>query len=78
MPLELITSYLTNRAQFVSIEGGVSFHQLISIGVPQGSILGPVLFLLYINDLSHLLSLAFSILFADDTTLTFVAIPKNN
>ena len=47
----LLTSYLTNRFQFVKMEGECSTMKLINCGVPQGSILGPFLFLVYINDL---------------------------
>jgi hypothetical protein len=61
--------YLTNRKQFVFLEGKSSSLLDILIGVPQGSILGPLLFLLYINDLPMCSDLM-SILFADDTTLS--------
>ncbi len=61
-------SYLSNRQQFVEVEGTRSSLQNIILGVPQGSILGPLLFLIYINDLP-LSSNFLSLLFADNTTL---------
>ena len=60
--------YLTNRKQFVNINGCNSFLLSVLLGVPQGSILGPLLFLIYINDLP-LCSELLALLFADDTTL---------
>ena len=61
-------SYLTGRYQFVSIEGVRSQMAHIKIGVPQGSILGPLLYLVYVNDIGN--SCSGSILsFADDATL---------
>ena len=64
----LISSYLRNRKQFVCINNEFSTFKSIELGVPQGSILGPLLFLVYINDL--LLSLNSVLkLFADDTAL---------
>ena len=68
MELEWFRNYLTNRKQYVVINGICSSPNILKIGVPQGSILGPLLFLLYINDLP-ICSELFTLLFADDTTL---------
>jgi hypothetical protein len=70
-------SYLSHRYQFVSSSSNASSSLLsITSGVPQGSILGPVLFLVYINDLSKISNKTRFILFADDTTCLFTS-PKN-
>ena len=66
----IFRSYLSNRKQFVSINGVDSSHKTINIGVPQGSILGPLLFLIYIKDMP-IDNGFFTLLFADDTTLEF-------
>ena len=66
------TSYLENRSQFVEINSHRSANTCdIVHGVPQGSILGPLLFNLYINDFWNCLSFGEAIMFADDTTLVF-------
>jgi hypothetical protein len=67
--LHWFRDYLSNRKQFVFLDGKSSSLLDILIGVPQGSILGPLLFLLYINDLPLCTELML-ILFADDTTLS--------
>ena len=64
-----IKSYLKNRKQFVSVNNCESQLMNISCGVPQGSILGPKLFILYINDMCNVTQIFEYILFADDTNL---------
>ena len=64
-------SYLSNRKLFVLLEGVFSEEGLLTCGVPQGSILGPLLFLIYINDLPQALSETASNLYADDTCIYY-------
>ena len=66
---DLLSNYLFNRKQFVQIDNTISSMQNINCGVPQGSILGPLLFLIYINNLQNCSDFLYAILFADDTTL---------
>ncbi len=66
-------SYLSNRVQFVSIEDKTSSAKRIKHGVPQGSILGPLLFILYINDLPNISEKVRFILYADDANIIITA-----
>jgi len=63
-------SYLTKRMQYVNIDWCHSTQKQVKLGVPQGSILGPVLFLIFINDLSKVLALSEADIYADDTTIS--------
>ena len=68
----LIASYLSNRFQYVSVLDEDSEKLPVIYGVPQGSCLGPLLFIIYINDISRTTDLGKFVLFADDTNI-FVA-----
>jgi retron-type reverse transcriptase len=65
---KLLSSYLNNRKQYVCISGSISNKVDIEFGVPQGSVLGPLLFILYVNDIQNALNTS-PRLFADDTCL---------
>ena len=67
----LISSYLSNCSQRVRINKILSYKGYISSGVPQGSILGPLFFLIYINDLPDVFKFSSPTLFADDLKLLY-------
>lgn len=68
---KMLQSYLTNRYQIVKIDNIQSSAETIIYGVPQGSILGPLLFLIYVNDIGELGICADISLYADDTCLFY-------
>ena len=68
--LKWFESYLTNRTQVCSVNGQTSSSKKIVCGIPQGSILGPLLFLLYINDMTDCLEKTTPYLYADDTEIS--------
>ena len=69
--LNWFKSYLTNRQQKTSINDTLSSSLPVSVGVPQGSILGPLLFIIYINDMPSIVKHCKVILYADDTLLYY-------
>ena len=69
--LDLMRSYLTNRKQYVVFNGCQSDYSEIYTGVPQGSILGPLFFSIYINDLINVSNRLNVLMYADDTTMYF-------
>lgn len=73
--LEWFKSYLTGRSQTVVVDGSLSEPLPVNIGVPQGSILGPLLFLLFLNDLPTVAESCDTNMFADDTEIDSAAKP---
>ena len=76
--LNLFASYLDNRSQSVKVGNEISEIKSINIGLPQGSVLAPYLFLIYVNDVSSISNLFSTVLFADDTNLIFQDKNLNN
>ena len=70
-PLKWFESYLSNRKQYVFYNGVSSDIETITCGVPQGSVLGPLLFLIYVNDLPNISEKLDFFLFADDTNIYY-------
>ena len=74
--IELLTSYLHNRKQYVSVNGYTSKHFFALSGVPQGSNLGPLLFFMFINSLTEIIKTSKYLLFADDLKI-YIRIESN-
>ena len=68
--LQWFSNYLSDRSQSTVFESKTSEPKSVTMGVPQGSVLGPILFLLFINDLPNVSKLFYTLLFADDATLS--------
>ncbi len=69
LALKLMESYLNNRQQYVQIDDVASEYCTVTTGVPQGSVLGPLLFIIYMNDIENVSKIFDFVLYADDTSL---------
>ena len=66
-----IKDYLSNRQQYLALQDVYSLSLSVTCGVPQGSVLGPLLFLIYVNDIGNVLPTKTVKLFADDTNILY-------
>ena len=66
-------SYLTNRTQFCILNGNKSKQRRVTCGIPQGSCLGPLLFIIYLNDFENSLQFSRASIYADDTNVTIAS-----
>ena len=73
IPLKLFKTYLTERTQHTAIKNDISETLPINISVPEGSVLGPLLFLIYINDLHNIVTYSDIHHFTDDTNLLYAS-----
>ena len=62
-------SYLTDRTQYVNFNGDESAEYTLKCGVPQGSIIGPLFFIIFVNDMFNVSNVLFNVLYADDTCI---------
>ena len=69
LALKLLSSYLENRIEYVTFNGKDSEKRIVNLGVPQGSCLGPLLYVVYTNDFCKYLETINKVLYADDTSL---------
>ena len=69
--LKLLESFLDDCKQFIAYSNNNTSFEKIACGVPQGSVLGPLLLLIYVNDLSQASNRLDSIIFGDDTNLSY-------
>ncbi len=70
LSIKLLESYLLNRKQYVEIDDSDSDILILTTGVPQGSILGPILFIIYMSDIARASKPFYFIIYADDTTFS--------